>query len=328
MTDRIEPFELTVPDADLDDLRRRLSATRWPDAETPDDWSQGTPLAYMQEICGYWGERYDWRRCERMLNGLGQFRTAIDGLDVHFLHVRSPHADALPLVLTHGWPGSVIEFHKVIGPLTDPTAHGGDPADAFHVVAPSLPGFGFSGKPTAPGWTVEKIGGAWTKLMAGLGYDRYVAQGGDWGSTITEAIALQDPEHCLGIHLNMVRARPDPDTMDDLTDMEEAALRLVEALPGLGFWLLEATKHPAADRRLRPGRFADRPGRLDPGEVLVLDRLRRPSGERADPRRVARQRHALLAARHRRLLGPDLLGELRQDADGDHFSAGRLQHLP
>jgi len=224
MTDAIVPFELNVPESDLDDLRRRLAATRWPEAETPEDWSQGIPLGYMEEICRYWLESYDWRRCETMLNAFSQHKTHIDGLDFQFLHVRSPHEDALPLVITHGWPGSVIEFHKVIGPLTDPTAHGGDAADAFHVVAPTLPGFGWSGRPTEPGWTTTRTGGAWTQLMARLGYDRYVAQGGDWGSAVTEAIADQDPDHCIGIHVNMVRARPDPATMDDLTDLEKSGI--------------------------------------------------------------------------------------------------------
>ena len=152
MSDLIEPFEVAISEAALEDLRRRLDATRWPDAETPDDWSQGIPLSYMQEICQYWANGYDWRRCEKMLNGMDQFLTQIDGLDIHFLHIRSPHPDALPLLISHGWPGSILEFRHVIGPLTDPTAHGGKAEDAFHVIAPSLPGFGFSGKPAAPGW--------------------------------------------------------------------------------------------------------------------------------------------------------------------------------
>ncbi|MDP6343176.1 MAG: epoxide hydrolase [Alphaproteobacteria bacterium] len=224
MSAQIEPFELAIPDGDLEDLRRRLAATRWPDQETPEDWSQGIPLAYMREVAAYWADGYDWRRCEALLNGLPQFRTELDGLEIHFLHVRSPHPDALPLVITHGWPSSIIEFHKVIGRLTDPTAHGGDAADAFHVVAPSLPGFGFSGKPTRPGWTTQRTGAAWAELMARLGYDGYVAQGGDWGAMVTEAIGQQDPEHCRAIHLNMVRARPDPETMDDLSPLEREGL--------------------------------------------------------------------------------------------------------
>lgn len=218
----VRPFTLDVAEADLDDLRERLSRTRWPDRETVDDWSQGVPLAYLQEVCDYWQHRYDWRRCEKRLNDLGQFRAEIDGLDIHFLHVRSPHADALPLVLTHGWPGSVIEFLDVIGPLTDPTSYGGDAADAFHVVVPSLPGYGFSGKPTRTGWNIQRIARAWATLMAGLGYDRYGAQGGDWGAMVTSSIGQQDPEHVAGVHLNMAIAPPDP--LDNLTEQEQRAL--------------------------------------------------------------------------------------------------------
>ena len=222
--EKIEPFKIAVGDAELEDLKRRLQATRWPDKETPSDWTQGIPLSYMQEICTYWAEEYDWRRCESMLNGFDQFRTPIDGVGIHFLHIKSPHPKALPMVMTHGWPGSVIEFHKVIGPLTDPVAHGGDAADAFDIVCPTLPGYGFSNKPTSPGWGVEKIGQAWSELMARLGYDKYVAQGGDWGAIVTNCIGAQDPDHCLGIHMNMPIAPPDPETMNDLTEREQSAL--------------------------------------------------------------------------------------------------------
>jgi pimeloyl-ACP methyl ester carboxylesterase len=208
----------------LADLQRRLRATRWPDPETPNDWSQGIPLAYVQEVCRYWAEEYDWRATETRLNQLDQFRTPLDGLGIHFLHLRSPHDHALPLVLTHGWPGSIVEFLKVIGPLTDPTAHGGEAADAFHLVCPTLPGYGFSDKPTEPGWNIERIARAWSQLMLRLGYERYVAQGGDWGAAVTTSIGLQDTEHCLGIHLNMPIVTPDRDTMDDLTEREKDAL--------------------------------------------------------------------------------------------------------
>ncbi len=228
MNDNIKPFELAVPESELDDLRRRLKATRWPDAETLGDWSQGVPLAYMQEICRYWAKDYDWRRCEAMLNSWPQYRTEVDGLDIHFLHVPSPHKEALPLVITHGWPGSVIEFHKVIGSLSDPVSYGGQAADAFHVVAPSLPGFGFSAKPSAPGWSIERTGGAWAQLMARLGYERYVAQGGDWGAMVSEAIAIQDPEHCAAIHLNMVRAKPTKDSRDNPSQAERDALAAMQ----------------------------------------------------------------------------------------------------
>jgi pimeloyl-ACP methyl ester carboxylesterase len=203
MTDAIVPFQLAVDEAELEDLRVRLARTRWPEAETVDDWSQGIPLAYVQELCRHWAQEYDGRRVERRLNAVGQFRTEIDGLGIHFLHARSPHPDALPLVLTHGWPGSVVEFLKVIGPLTDPPAHGGDARDAFHVVCPSLPGYGFSDKPTAPGWGIPRIAAAWAQLMARLGYARYGAQGGDWGGMVTMQLAQLDAAHVAGIHLNM-----------------------------------------------------------------------------------------------------------------------------
>lgn len=189
-----------------------------------DDWSQGIPLTYVQEVCGYWAEKYDWRAREERLNAWPQFRTGIDGVGIHFVHARSPHEDALPLVITHGWPGSVVEFQKVIGPLTDPAAHGGDAADAFHVVCPSLPGYGFSDKPARPGWGVERIADAWGTLMRRLGYARYVAQGGDWGAMVTTCIGMRDPEGCRAIHLNMPIAPPDPATMGDLSDAEKSAL--------------------------------------------------------------------------------------------------------
>ena len=217
-------FRIEIPEADLRDLRERLARTRWPESETVEDWSQGVPLVYLKDLCGYWGERYDWRATESRLNALPHFRTMIDGLGIHFLHVRSPHAEALPLVITHGWPGSLVEFLKVIGPLTDPIAHGGDSRDAFHVVCPSLPGYGFSDKPTRPGWGVQHIAAAWTALMARLGYERYGAQGSDWGTSISASVGQQDPGHVAGIHLSPPLAPPDPATFDDLTERERAAL--------------------------------------------------------------------------------------------------------
>jgi len=224
MTVDITPFRIEIPDADLEDLRRRLRRTRWPEPETVGDWSQGIPLAYIRDLCEYWMTGYDWRRCEAALNRLPQFRTEIDGLDLHFVHVRSPEAGATPLVMTHGWPGSIIEFLKVIEPLADPVAHGGDAADAFHVVCPSLPGYGFSGKPTGPGWSTLRTGDAWDELMGRLGYARYGAQGGDWGAQITTGLGMNHADHLIGIHLNMPIVLPDPDTMNDLTEPERAAM--------------------------------------------------------------------------------------------------------
>lgn len=224
MSDGIAPFRIAAGDGQLADLKRRLLATRWPDREPVADWSQGLPLAYAKELCAYWIDGYDWRAREARLNRFDQFVTEIDGVDVHFIHQRSKHADALPLVMSHGWPGSIAEFHKVIAPLTDPSAHGGDAADAFHLVCPSLPGYGFSGKPAVAGWNVERIARAWATLMRRLGYPRYVAQGGDWGSMVTTAIGLQDRGACLGIHLTMPIVAPDPATMADLTEAEKSAL--------------------------------------------------------------------------------------------------------
>ncbi|WIA55259.1 epoxide hydrolase [Sphingobium sp. WTD-1] len=219
----VRPFTLAVPQAELDDLHRRLDQTRWPERETATGWDQGVPTDRLRALVDYWRRGYDWRRCEAMLNGFGQFKTMIDGLDVHFLHIRSRHDGAMPLLLTHGWPGSVIEFHKVIGPLTDPPAHGGNPADAFHLVIPSLPGYGFSDKPAETGWGVERIAQAWAALMDRLGYDRYVAQGGDWGSSVTVTLGTQAPSGLIGVHLNMLSIMP-PDLGDQLDPDEQRAV--------------------------------------------------------------------------------------------------------
>ncbi len=220
----IRSFRFDVPDSALEDLQRRLAQTRWPERETPADWNQGIPLAYMREVVDYWRTRYDWRRCEARLNSYPQFITEIDGCDIQFMHIRSKHPNALPMVMTHGWPGSIVEFLKVVDPLVDPVAHGGDARDAFHVVCPSLPGFGFSGKPTAPGWKIQRIGRAWGELMARLGYERWVAQGGDWGSAVTHCIALSETAHCAGIHVNMPLVSPSPELMQDLDELERSAL--------------------------------------------------------------------------------------------------------
>jgi pimeloyl-ACP methyl ester carboxylesterase len=210
MTDlEVRPFRIDdVPEEDLVDLRRRIAATRWPEKETVEDQSQGPRLATMQALARYWSEEYDWRKCEEKLKALPHFITEIDGLDIHFIHVRSEHEDALPLIVTHGWPGSVIEQLKIIDPLTNPTAHGASASDAFHLVIPSMPGYGFSGKPTSPGWDQARIARAWAALMKRLGYTRYVAQGGDWGAIINDVMATQGYPELIGFHTNLPNAIP------------------------------------------------------------------------------------------------------------------------
>ncbi len=224
----ITPFKIDTPRSDIEDLKSRLALTRWPDKETPDDWGQGIPLSYMKELQHYWLSEYDWESRVKNLNQWDGYKTEIDGLGIHFLHIKSTHENATPLILTHGWPGSIVEFQKVIAPLTDPEAHGGSADDAFHLVCPTLPGFGYSGKPTNPGWGIEKIAAAWNTLMVRLGYDSYFAQGGDWGSIITAAIGSQNLGNCKGIHMNMPIVPPDPDTMDELSDQEQGALAAMQ----------------------------------------------------------------------------------------------------
>ena len=221
----VTQFKIQVPQSVLDDLKNRLANTRWPNKEPVGDWSQGVPLSKAQALAEYWRTQYNWRRVENELNGLPQFRTQIDGLGIHFIHVRSKHEKALPIILTHGWPGSILEFLQVIGPLTDPTAHGGKAEDAFHVVIPSLPGFGFSDKPTTPGWGLPRIANAWAELMARLSYGRYVAQGGDWGAGVSSWMAKQRPSGLAAIHLNLpILFPPPPPPAGGYTAAEQNAL--------------------------------------------------------------------------------------------------------
>jgi pimeloyl-ACP methyl ester carboxylesterase len=241
----VRPFHIDVPQEELDELRRRIAATRWPDKELVDDRSQGVQLAATQELARYWFEDYDFGRVEARLNALPQFVTEIDGVDVHFIHVRSSHEDALPLIMTHGWPGSVIEQIDTVGPLTDPTAHGGSAEDAFHLVLPSLPGYGLSGRPTELGWNLGRVARAWAELMKRVGYTRYIAQGGDVGAGVTDAMGRLGPEGLVGIHTNLlVPALNDPAALPADTEQEQAALAAIKKFQtsGNGYFVEQATR--------------------------------------------------------------------------------------
>ena len=248
---KIRPFRIDIPQADLDDLRERLHRTRWPDEPPGVGWTRGVPLGYLKALATYWADGYDWRKQEARLNGFPQFVTTIDGQNIHFLHIRSPEADALPLLLTHGWPGSVVEFLNVIGPLTDPAAHGGDPADAFHLVIPSIPGHGFSGPTHQAGWTTDRVAKAWAELMARLGYQRYGAQGGDWGAFVAPQLGRVDPDHVVGVHLNAATfgfipfGPVDPEELATFTDAEKQRLERLNtstAGPGNGYFEVQANR--------------------------------------------------------------------------------------
>lgn len=241
----IKPYRIAIPQADIDDLRRRLAATRWPGELAGTGWQRGVPVAYLKELASYWQERFDWRAAEEQLNRYPQFTTNIDGADIHFVHVRSPEPSAMPLLITHGWPGSFAEFLDLIGPLTNPRAHGGDPGDAFHVVIPSIPGYGFSSLPDT-GWDVPRIARAWAELMRRLGYDRYLAQGGDAGSVISLELGRSDPEHAVGVHVNMLMTFPsgDPAELDGLSELDQSRLQqLVRFDQDLsGYMKIQATR--------------------------------------------------------------------------------------
>ena len=243
--DAINPFRVNIPDEGLADLRRRLEATRWPTKELVEDRSQGVQLATLRALARYWSTEYDWRKCEARLNALPQFTTVIDGVEIHFIHVRSRHEKALPLIVTHGWPGSVIEFLDCVGPLTDPSKHGGTPDDAFHLVLPSLPGYGFSGEPTELGWDTARIARAWAKLMDRLGYMRYVAQGGDVGAAVTDAMGRQAPKALLGIHVNLLAGVTGiVDKLPAVSEQERAAQKAVATFraSGFGYFLEQSTR--------------------------------------------------------------------------------------
>ena len=241
----VRSFHIEIPEEQIDDLRRRIAATRWPSRELVEDRSQGVQLATLRELARYWETDYDWRKVEAKLNALPQFTTEIDGVDIHFIHVRSRHENALPLIMTHGWPGSVIELLETVGPLTDPTAHGGTPEDAFHLVLPSLPGYGFSGAPTELGWENGRIASAWAELMNRLGYTRYVAQGGDVGAAVTDAMGRQAPEGLLGIHVNLLAlAIGLKDELPAESEQERAAHKALETFTtdGFGYFLEQSTR--------------------------------------------------------------------------------------
>jgi pimeloyl-ACP methyl ester carboxylesterase len=241
---KINPFRIDIPQADLDDLRDRLARTRWPDELPGTGWSYGVPSAYARQLADYWRTEYDWRAQEAALNRYPQFTTEIDGQNIHFLHVRSPEPDALPLIITHGWPGSVAEFTKILGPLTDPRAHGGDPADAFHVVAPSLPGFGFSGPTRETGWSPRRAAHAWAELMRRLGYDRYGAHGGDTGSVISPELGRLAPGNVIGVHVNGALGFPtfQPGELDGLTEAEQARLAQYSDQDRAAYAMVQSTR--------------------------------------------------------------------------------------
>lgn len=304
----VRPFTVSIPDSAIDDVRQRLARTRWPDPETVGDWSQGVRVENARALVDYWERGYDWRRFESELNRFPQFLTEIDGLDIHFLHVRSPNPGAMPLILTHGWPGSVVDFLKLIGPLTDPVAFGGNAADAFDVVVPSLPGFGFSQKPTRTGWTVSRIASAWVELMKRLGYREWAAHGGDWGAVVTTALGVMRPEGLLGIHLNTQYAFPAriPDTLSpEQRYAVETLARYTGDLGGSNH--LQGTKPETVGFALADSPLL--PGRVDLREVPVQNRQPRARRGRPQHGRHPRRDLPLLVHQQRSVVRAHLLGK-------------------
>ena len=339
----VRPFRIEVPEREIEELRRRIDATRWPTKELVADRSQGVQLAATQELARYWTTEYDWRRCEARLNALPQFKTEIDGLDIHFIHVKSAHENALPLIMTHGWPGSIIELLETIGPLTDPTAHGGRAEDAFHLVLPSIPGYGFSDEPTELGWGPIRIGQAWHELMRRLGYTRYVAQGGDVGSQVTDAMGRLALDGLLGIHTNLLTpALGDAEALSASppTERRTCCPRPARRIPRDRHWLLRGAGNAPGDDRLCPSGFTHRPGGLDDRSrygQLPEDRprlCRRATLGQSHPRTHRRQHHAVLVDRHRGLGCALVLGGRTRERScgrpGSHagLDSGRLHHVP
>ena len=311
MPEDIERFHIRVDDSTLDDLRLRLSMTRFPDQIEGAGWEYGTPIAYVRELVTYWRDEYDWRAQEARLNELDHFRIRIDGQAIHFVHARSPHADALPLLIVHGWPGSVVEFLDVIPRLTDPEAHGGHAQDAFHVIAPSLPGYGFSEPPRVPGWDIRRVAHAFVELMRRLGYPRYGAQGGDWGAQIATRLAALDPERCVALHLNMPIAAPPAEPLP-ITEEEQAGLAAMAAFQRDEGGVRAAAGDEARHAGHGVERLARRVAVVDRREVPRLERLRRRSRELFHPRPADHERDALLGDGDVRVVGPALLGDHAQ----------------
>ena len=338
----IQPFTVEVPDSELDSLRVRIRATRWPDKETVADHSQGVQLATIQELARFWANDYDWRRCESTLNALPQFITEIDGLAIHFIHVRSQHESALPLIVTHGWPGSMIEQLKIIDPLTNPTGHGASASDAFHLVIPSMPGYGFSGKPTAIGWDPARIARTWVTLMNRLGYTRFVAQGGDWGGLITEVMAAQAPPGLLAVHTNFPgTVPPDMEMAIQSGSPPPASLSAGERRAYEQLQAGSKQRGYASEMGTRPqtmSGLADSPLGLatwmldhdrNSEERILAGHRRGPLVRRHHTGRSRRQHHALLADEHRRFLGSPLLGkQVQLFRRKEHLYPGCGERLP